>query len=540
MTMNLIQQQTAAKDLPLQYLQQAVNGQNPNLTPWIATAELQRRTTMNQHMQKGQQGPMPTVKDQVEQKAGLMATDAARQVQNAQMQQAAMPPGPVPAGVPQPEAQPEQPVMAARGGLMNARTNLQFAKGGILGFDGEDESYVDPMTGVPLVNTSDRDNDITLREAITRGLGFKEEAAHQKANRKTNEATEARANAPAAPREVSVAARADDRAPRPSQQGQGIKAALPKALPAPQGRRAPAVTPTTTQPPTVNPMERAATDYINTPSKTPTAEDAIAEQSKYDRQYGLDKPVGAMQEKYLSEQDALQARRQKQAEDLAWSAYVQGTVGTPGSGALAYDTTKANALNQAGEFQAQRYKNLAELDTARRTANEKRATAAQGIGAADKLAAAAAIKDKASLAATMFNISSQAANAAAQNMTSLEVARIHAAAMNRPGETERLMATAIGLKATDPAKYATFMDTLNTIRGAGKPDQGAAIADKAYDNVVALMKSSVPLQMKYKDPAAFQAAVEAETARLRGNSNSGAASGASTRLKFDAQGNQIQ
>jgi hypothetical protein len=283
-------------------------------------------------------------------------------------------------------------------------------------------------------------------------------------------------------------------------------------------------------------MERAATDYINTPSKTPTAEDAIAEQSKYDKQYGLDQSVGEAQQKYMAEQDALQARRQKQAEDLAWSAYVQGTVGTPGSGALAYDTTKANALNQAGEFQAQRYKNLAELDTARRAANEKRATAAQGIGAADKLAAAAAIKDKASLAATMFNISSQAANAAAQNMTSLEVARIHAAAMNRPGETERLMATAIGLKATDPTKYAAFMDTLNTIRGAGKPDQGAAIADKAYDNVVALMKSRVPLQMKYKDPAAFQAAVEAETARLRGNSNSGA----STRLKFDAQGNQIQ
>jgi hypothetical protein len=81
MTMNLIEQQSAAKDLPLQYLQQAVNGQNPNLTPWIATAELQRRTTMNQHMQKGQQGPMPTVKDQVEQKAGLMATQAAQQAQ---------------------------------------------------------------------------------------------------------------------------------------------------------------------------------------------------------------------------------------------------------------------------------------------------------------------------------------------------------------------------------------------------------------------------------------------------------------------------
>lgn len=132
--MNLIEQQSAAKDLPMQYLQQAVNGQNPNLTPWIATAELQRRTTMNQHMApQGPQGPQPTVKDQVEQKAGLMATQAAQQAQAAQAQQGAAPPGPVPGGIPQPQPQPE-PVMAARGGLMNAPVNFKFAHGGILGY----------------------------------------------------------------------------------------------------------------------------------------------------------------------------------------------------------------------------------------------------------------------------------------------------------------------------------------------------------------------------------------------------------------------
>jgi hypothetical protein len=151
--MNLIEQQNVAKDLPMQYLQQAVNGQNPNLTPWIATAELQRRTTMNQHMQnaQGPQGPQPTVKDQVEQKAGLMATQAAQQAQAAQAQQSAAPPGPVPAGIPQPEPQPEEPVMAAHGGLMNAPISFRFAHGGILGYaDGGEtantnipETYVD-------------------------------------------------------------------------------------------------------------------------------------------------------------------------------------------------------------------------------------------------------------------------------------------------------------------------------------------------------------------------------------------------------------
>jgi hypothetical protein len=412
MTMNLIQQQTAAKDLPLQYLQQAVNGQNPNLTPWIATAELQRRTTMDQHMQKGQ-GPMPTVKDQVEQKAGLMATQAAQQAQGAQMQQAATPPGPVPAGVPQPEAQPEEPVMAARGGLMNARTNLHFAKGGILGFDGEDESYVDPMTGAPLVNTSDRDNDTTLREAITRGLGFTEEAAHQKANRKTNEAAEARASgAPASREPVPATARADDRAPRPSLQGQGIKAALvdqaaqkrPPAAPQNPGIKAAVAAPA--EDPT-NPMLQKATSFINEQGKTPTPQDAIDQQSVYDAKYGLDKPVGEMQQKYWAQQDALQAQRQKQAKDLAWSSYVQGLVGTPGSGALAHDTTMANALNQAGEFQSQRAKDISALETAQRTANEKRATSAEGIGAAATLAAAAKNADQAKLAGQIWDSQQQ-------------------------------------------------------------------------------------------------------------------------------------
>jgi len=343
--MNLIQQQTAAKDLPLQYLQQAVNGQNPDLTPWIATAELQRRTTINQHSQKGPQGPMPTVKDQVEQKAGLMATQAAQQAQGAQMQQAAMPPGPVPEGVPQPEAQPEQPVMAARGGLMNARTNLHFAHGGgIMGFaDGGDT----PNTFTPETYVDD-----------------------QGVRRFTANDQPASTNQPA------------------------------KIPTAPQGLRA------------------GVEQYATEPTKAASLADAIADQRALQKEFGTDKPVGAMQEKYMAQQDALQARRQKQAEDLAWSAYVQGTVGTPGSGALAYDTTKANALNQAGDFSAQRLKDLASLETARRTAAEKQQGEAGTAHGANKLAAAAERYNKAGIGERLTSADMQAATAKMQDLTS--------------------------------------------------------------------------------------------------------------------------
>jgi hypothetical protein len=168
-------------------------------------------------------------------------------------------------------------------------------------------------------------------------------------------------------------------------------------------------------------------------------------------------------------------------------------------------------------------KDIRELNTAQRAAQEKRSGVAGADYSKQQEVTAATLKDKATVAAQMFNISSQAASNAAQNMTSLEVARINAASAARPGEAERIMATAIGLKATDPAKYATFMETLGAVKGAGKPDQGAATADKAFDNVNNLMKSNIALQMKFaKDPAAFQDAVVAETARLRGSAGGAA------------------
>ena len=534
--MNLIEQQSAAKDLPMQYLQQAVNGQNPNLTPWIATAELQRRTTMNQHMQpQGPQGPQPTVKDQVEQKAGLMATQAAQQAQAAQAQQSSVPPGPVPAGVPQPEGQPEEPVMAARGGLMEAPVNFKFAHGGILGYAGdEDGSYVDPATGVPLQSNLTDDEDLTLRERITRGLGFADESAHQKANRKANERADQKPQAATPRREV------DDRALRPSLQGQGIKAALPQPVVRSQRPPAPpaAKPQVAAQAPAMDPNQQIASEYSKSATPQASLQGAIGNEQQLAQRYGLDQPMGVDEGAQQARQDEVQKRQQAQAQRLARAAGVAASVGTPGSESLAYNQTLANALGKEADYEGTRYTNIADLAKAKRAASEKRAGVAGTDYAAQQKATADALKDKANVAAQMFNISTQAASNAAQNMTSLEVARINAASAARPGETERIMATAIGLKATNPTKYAAFMETLSAVRGAGKPDQGAAIADKAFDNVNNLMKGNVALQMKYKDPAAFQAAVEAETTRLRGAA--GGAAGAATRLKFDAQGNQIK
>ena len=375
MTMNLIQQQTAAKDLPLQYLQQAVNGQNPNLTPWIATAELQRRTTMDQHMQKGQ-GPMPTVKDQVEQKAGLMATQAAQQAQGAQMQQAATPPGPVPAGVPQPEAQPEEPVRAAHGGLMAARTNLRFAHGGIMAFakgGADDQSAAETKRlashKAPPPPADDQSWDTGTSTLDVGPIG-----------------------APAAPAPDLGAF--DSGRDVPDRRGLRSPAALQAARPT-------TVVPTDAA--RTSALGDALTKYVNMAAPDTSAEGAIAQQDKYSEHYGTNKPIGEEQRKYWAQQDALQEQRQKQAKDLAWSSYVQGLVGTPGSGALAHDTTMANALNQAGAYQSERYKNLSDLETAERAARLAQQTGAQGIQNAAQTRAAEQAKGQGMVAAQGFD-----------------------------------------------------------------------------------------------------------------------------------------
>jgi hypothetical protein len=136
--MNLVQINERLKDLPMQVVQQYANGMNPEVPPYLALGELQRRELSQKQMataQGAQQGPQPSVKEQVEQKAGLMQLQQMQQQQMAQQQAQPRGPMPVPAGVPQPEDQPE--VMMARGGLAGIpvrRDMFEYAGGGIIAF----------------------------------------------------------------------------------------------------------------------------------------------------------------------------------------------------------------------------------------------------------------------------------------------------------------------------------------------------------------------------------------------------------------------
>lgn len=163
--MNLVQQLAEYQNAPIQSLEMAKKGANPAISPWVAAAilsdriEKQKRMGMEQGAAMGQQ---PTVDEQQDQElAGIMGLPGAPQAA-AQAQPA-----------------PQEPVMAAEGGLMQARVNpgmYDYCGGGIIAFeeggDVEDAVY-DPVTGA-LISGGEtrRGENQTVREAL--GLGNKE------------------------------------------------------------------------------------------------------------------------------------------------------------------------------------------------------------------------------------------------------------------------------------------------------------------------------------------------------------------------------
>jgi hypothetical protein len=126
--MNLIQIQDKLKSLPndprvMQLLTGYANGQNPQVPPYLALGELNRRKVEAERAQMEQAGQPPggTVKDQIEQQAGVMALKQAQQQQGMQrMAQQGM------------QAQAPQVMAAASGGLASLRPG--YRSGGIIAF----------------------------------------------------------------------------------------------------------------------------------------------------------------------------------------------------------------------------------------------------------------------------------------------------------------------------------------------------------------------------------------------------------------------
>jgi hypothetical protein len=139
MSMNLIQIQDKLKSLPndprvMQLLTGYANGQNPQVPPYLALGELNRRKGEMERaqMEKAGQPPGGTVKDQIEQQTGVMALQQGRQQQAMQnmMRQGMSGAAPAPQGIAQP--QPQAQAMAG-GGLASLRPG--YRSGGVIAFN---------------------------------------------------------------------------------------------------------------------------------------------------------------------------------------------------------------------------------------------------------------------------------------------------------------------------------------------------------------------------------------------------------------------
>jgi hypothetical protein len=253
--MNLVQINERLKDLPMQVVQQYANGMNPEVPPYLALGELQRRELSQKQMataQGAQQGPQPSVKEQVEQKAGLMQLQQMQQQQMAQQQARPQGPMPVPAGVPQPEPQPQ--AMMARGGLAGIpvrRDMFEYARGGIIAFANggdtmgtpsfEQQELASQAASITDEMVAERRNKAKLIAELEQKLAFLTNAG-------APQAAEVRAQlealkGPEAPRAAPSAPPSARQAPPPqagAKVGSGLLEAA-KAKPAPAGNMPPAM-----------------------------------------------------------------------------------------------------------------------------------------------------------------------------------------------------------------------------------------------------------------------------------------------------------
>lgn len=123
--MNLVQLQERLKEMPMRAIEAYANGSNPEVPPYLALGEMERRSRMMQ-MAQTPQPPQGTVKEKLESQLG----------------QAQMPQQGGIASAPMGPAQPEE---SGVGALPVPTQMMQFNSGGIVAFNGEDESLV-PMS----------------------------------------------------------------------------------------------------------------------------------------------------------------------------------------------------------------------------------------------------------------------------------------------------------------------------------------------------------------------------------------------------------
>lgn len=595
--MNLVQIQERLKNMPVQAIMQYANGMNPEVPPYLALGELQRRESAQKQMSTTQgaaQGPQPSVKEQVEQKAGLMALQNMQQQQGMQQmaQQVQSAPGPVPEGAPQPEPQPEAPQtgMMARGGLARAPVRFDFQTGGIVAFQAGGQPKVEAILRKPPQARTPEENAILdragiklqrqqvpqdsavrkvddtlsqvgpgIREYFTEGASRMSDeelanapavggAQNERILRALGISKSAPPRAPAAAPAVSdrrllnqadAAMRSAPAAPAApiadlkalAEQRQRQQGPRPTPAPAAMAPTAPAApAPAAPAAPAPNSMEAMLRAELGRESKPATLEDQLAEQKAAREGAGMTSPAGLAQ---------LERIRKLQEQ---------------------YESSKPSGLDNLIRVfgQAGQYKGLSGLAPAY-TANQQQQRA-QDLAMANQInemmsgvetTQRGEQKDVASGA--LSGLAARRAAADAERNKKLDIfSSGRTTDVNAATQTRGQDITAATQTRGQDLTYKAAMAHVATIAAKNNQEltqnQRAVIADKAMDNVNAQLKANMKLQMEVgKNPALLQEMVRRETERLMAAASGttmpaapGAGSPGGTSLKYNPKTGKIE
>jgi hypothetical protein len=196
----------------------------------------------------------------------------------------------------------------------------------------------------------------------------------------------------------------------------------------------------------------------------------------------------------------------------------------------------ANALGNEADYGQRKYKNIADLEAARRGLTKEYQTGLESTTAADRLAAANAAKDKASTGANLFN----AAEQTRANLYGTDVQ-----AKSSKYSTDEHVKSAMDIaKLQERANNARHNSTEHRLALQDLRDREAS-----YDNDIKAMETQLRTlagSFRTEDRAAMKTLNEQINnardlkARIRGGPAAAAAPAPTARLKFDAQGNQIK
>ena len=472
--MNLVQINERLKDLPEGIIRQYANGSNPEVPAYLALAEMQRRQKEQQQAanQQGAAQGRPSIKEQIEQSAGLMALQKAQMAQKQQqMMEPQGGPMPVPPGAPQPQQQPQQPQpeMMAGGGLarLPIRNDLYtFANGGIIAFgEGGDTPEV-----------------IVLPQNVTKDELDQAKAEHPNAIIKIAPPSIVRGQPEQAPQQEARAPAAT----LPTIQ-------VPKGLPSVVGAanigqmRSPlmdtAFAAASEQPEkptaesTVQNINAMTPEYMREASIQKRADDFAARQAKARQEYEASKPSGldtlikvfgqAGQYKGLSGLGPAYAanREQQIARDRAFRRQEEADI-------------QANEQRQGKQYE--------DIFGAR-----TKDFTAQSEGFRKQLG------DRTQSLAALTGADQRSIDEALNRLTSTELAILRVksdqAAAGRPGERERFIANFMALKAKDPAKADAMMDAWRQSMGGNAEAAGENAKTKA-------IRLAMETQAKIFDP----------------------------------------